>query len=164
MNTMVLYNVYTYALVRATGRMPSYIDASPTSKRRKEKKNIRNEMRQATLIENLYKCLFVGDVVEIYKKKIGFLRVCVCVCALCVLCVVLPNTGTWCIRNIYCIQIYYLWPSFCLICIWFWCHGKRCDKDSLFSGNKFRDANAIEIEKETNVTDEKSNGFHQSFY
>lgn len=40
----------------------------------RQQKNIRNEMRQATFIENLYKCLFVGDAVEIYEKDRLFVR------------------------------------------------------------------------------------------
>lgn len=110
-----------------------------------EQKIIRNEMRQAALIENLYKCLFVGDVVEIYKKYRRFV------------CLSFPTpAGTWCIRNIYCIPnlFYYLWPSprLDIGC---------CDAKTFFWVINF---GMRKIEKETNATDEKSNGFHQSFY
>lgn len=49
----------------------------PTRLSRARKKNIRNEMRQPTLIENLYKCLFVVAIVaEIYKMDRLVWRVC----------------------------------------------------------------------------------------
>lgn len=113
------------------------------AKRYREKKNIRNEMRQATLVENLYKCLFVADVVEIYKN--------VCVCC--------PSQhgrvmhtesypksitcGHW--------QNWYAFASAAM----------ANDVQILFS---VINSGMWKIEKETNATDEKSNGFHQSFY
>lgn len=72
----------------------------------------------------------------------------------CVLSLVLLNTGTWtwCIRNVYCIQIYYLWPSLRLIyasgSVAAWQTMRKC---FIFFGNKFRECGKEKL-KRTHLT------------
>lgn len=132
----------------------------PNAKTTAKKKSVRNEMRQATLIENLYKCLSVADAVEIYEMD----RLCgVCVCR--------PSSSSTPARDAYGIS-HCTHPNLLPVAsarsdAYHICCRRTAamanDAKIFFFGDKFRD---VENRKrnETNATDEKSNGFHQSFY